>query len=313
MRPTPKVLIIDDSTVVHRFLDGALVDEGLELFHAFDGNEGLAQAKKIRPDMILLDIVMPAVSGFEICTRLKEDATTSQIPVIFLSAVGDVFNKVQGLDLGAVDFVVKPFEAAELQARVRAALRTKRLVDMLSELADVDALTGLWNRSHFDKCLVKETELQEDASRPLTLLMMDIDYFKQCNDRFGHPFGDRVLQAVAGSMLQVLRTSDVTCRFGGDEFAVILPDTGLAEAIDLAERLRVQIGTHSLNYRGQQVAVTISGGLASLPSPEKSTETPATILVHAADSALYRAKSRGRNCVLETVAGDAVVREYSLR
>lgn len=305
MNVAPRLLMIDDSKTVHHFLNEALADEGVEVFHAFDPDEGFASARTIRPDLILLDVVMPKLSGFDLCRRLKQEPSTVDIPIIFLSGAGDPFNKIQGLDLGAVDYVVKPFNPGELQARVRSALRTKRLVDMLSELAEVDALTGLRNRLYFDRRLTEGITTARRTGAEISLLMMDIDNFKHCNDSYGHPVGDRVLKMVADTVHESVRCCDVACRYGGEEFAVIFPGTTLDDAAEIAEHLRSEIGSRSFNCRDGRVAVTVSGGVASTSCLDGYFDLPADFLVQAADSALYRAKDDGRNRIRRVSAADA--------
>lgn len=298
MHTPPRVLMIDDSRLVHRFLDDALVDEDLEHLHAYDADEGIAAAIEALPDLILLDVELATSSGFEVCQALKNDARTTQIPIIFLSGAGDIFNKVQGLDLGAVDYIVKPFDLAELQARVRTALRTKRLVDLLSERAAVDAVTGLQNRLYFNRCLQDELDRSVKTGAVVSLLMLDIDHFKRCNDSYGHPFGDRVLQTIAETVKSTLRKSDIACRYGGEEFGIILPETGLDDAMTVAERVRARIEDCVLVHRGITVKVTVSGGLAcSSALPDAEAKTIAA-LIDQADFALYEAKSSGRNQIV---------------
>ena len=298
MNRPAKLLMIDDSRLVHRFLDEALIDEGLEHIHAYHATEGWTAAIEQQPDLILLDVVMPEISGFDLCHRLKNDPRTSHIPVIFLSGAGDSFNKVQGLDLGAVDYVVKPFDNAELQARVRTALRSKFMVDMLSEMVDLDALTGLRNRRHFDRRLNMELQYSHKGRGDVSLLLIDVDHFKRCNDSYGHPFGDRVLRCIADVIRETVREIDVVCRYGGEEFGIILPDANLELALIISESLRTAIAAQWLNYRGQQVQVTISGGLISTSSIRGVKALNADQFVQAADAALYRAKQQGRNCIL---------------
>jgi len=247
--------------------------------------------------LILLDVVMPGLSGFELCRMLKNDPQTMYVPVIFLSGATDTFNKVQGLDLGAIDYVSKPVELAELQARVRAALRTKRLQDMLADTAQVDSLTGLKNRRHFDQRLADELAATRRFGRTVSLLLLDLDRFKRCNDTFGHPFGDRVLQDFGELLKKSTREMDAACRFGGDEFGVILPETSLEMAAAVADRIRDSFCRRVFRCRNEEVSLTTSGGLAcTSQAAERKTLSPET-LVGAADDALYRAKQAGRDRV----------------
>ncbi len=292
---TAKVLIIDDSQLVHAMLDDALADEDIENVHAFDAEEGYWYAKRTQPDAILLDVRMPGTSGFELCKMLKGDTETSQIPVIFLSSIQDSPNKVHGLDLGAMDFISKPFEEADLKARVRVALRIKSLVDQLSSIGQVDALTGLRNRLYFDEQLSRQILAWKSHGGDLSLLMLDVDHFKKLNDNYGHLFGDRVLQGISRSIRNSLRASDVACRYGGEEIVVIMPQTDVAHATEIAERVRKSIANLTFNHRGEVVNVTISGGVACTPGIASPRMVAPHDLIHAADEALYKAKSEGRN------------------
>jgi two-component system cell cycle response regulator len=290
------VLAIDDSPDIHRLLEVRLRPEGLVLQHALSSEEGLAKALAIKPDLILLDVDMPLLSGFEVCQRLKDDPVTASIPVIFLTGASAVQTKVQGFDLGAVDYVVKPFEPAELRARVRAALRTKRFQDLLAARSHVDGLTGVWNRTYFNQRFGEEIAAAKRYGRVVSLIMLDLDHFKGHNDSFGHPFGDQVLQAVGDILHAVLRATDAPCRFGGEEFALILTETDENGAQVTAERVRRQIEQCEFRPKDRQIHVTASLGLASSAIFDaKSLDVPSLLI--AADDALYRAKHEGRNRV----------------
>ena len=185
----PKVLMIDNAKMMHGVVKARLTADGMEFHSAFDGVEGLLLAQTIRPDVILLDVEMPSPNGFEVCRCLKDDPTLSNIPVIFLTGVSSTDEKVRGLNLGAIDYVTKPFDAAELQARVRASLRNKELLDLLSKKAMIDGLTGLWNRSYLNQRLKEELAYVKRHKRPLACIMLDVDHFKSINDSHGHGFG----------------------------------------------------------------------------------------------------------------------------
>lgn len=292
----PTILVIDDSPDIHALLRVRLRPEEVRLECALDARTGLRMARELQPDLILLDVDLGDASGFDVCRVLKFEDATSRLPVIFLTGAGDVQAKVQGFELGAVDYVTKPFEPAELRARVRAALRTKRYQDLLAERARVDGLTGLWNRAHFDLRLAEEMSHQPRSGRPVSLLLVDVDHFKRVNDTHGHPFGDTVLRTVAATLALGRREADVTCRYGGEEFAIILPGTDAAGAIATAERVRVDIASLRLKREGQPVPVTASIGLAAVEHSRPDAASPAQ-LVEAADRALYAAKQGGRDRV----------------
>ena len=291
--PSPRLLAIDDSELIHRLLQVRLQGERLELHGALSAQEGLQKARELMPEVILLDIELDTMDGFEVLAHLKSDPKTQDIAVIFISAVSDTMDRVRGLDLGAVDFIAKPFEVAELKARVRSALRMQHLVKMLEHRAQIDSLSGLWNRRYFDQRLQQEWSEARRHGRSLSLIMCDVDRFKRLNDQFGHPFGDRVIERVA-QILSGGRGSDITCRYGGEEFGVILPSTAADRALEVAERHRVAIESHTWSGH-DDVIVTSSFGVADLTSVP--TDAGMEQLVQAADLALYRAKQSGRNRV----------------
>lgn len=295
------VLAIDDQPEVHQLLELRLRPEALRLHHALTAEEGLDKALKLQPDLILLDIDMPEISGFDVCQRLKSDPGTMLVPIIFLTGTVDVETKVRCFDLGAMDYVVKPFQPEELRARVRAALRTKRYQDLLAVRTQLDALTGIWNRSYFDRRMFEEVAAVRRYKRKLCLTMIDLDHFKTCNDRYGHPFGDQVLQAAGDALSSTLRTTDAACRYGGEEFAVILSETGLEGGMIAAERLQRQLAALEFFPRGEQVLVTASLGVASTEQFTDLSKLTVGSLIDAADRALYAAKKAGRN---RTVAAE---------
>ncbi len=307
-----RVLAVDDSPDVLALLRARLKPEAIELVTAGSFAEGLALALKLRPDLILLDVEMPEFSGLDLCRRLKEDPETADIPVIFLTASSDVDTKVHGFDLGAIDYVTKPFHPAELRARVRAALRMKRAQDLLTQRAQIDALTGLHNRAFLDELLEASILRATRDGRPLSLVMMDLDHFKSLNDSFGHPFGDLVLQRVGDLLSRSTRPGDTACRYGGEEMALVLTDTDVVGARAVAERIRIALEEIELSPRGKPVSVTASFGVAeALATVTDGEDLRASVLVAAADAALYIAKSDGRNCVRSH--GDGWSQRRSLR
>lgn len=295
--PNPIVLVIDDSTDVHRLLRARLRDEALELVQAASGAEGLRIAAEQHPTLILLDLDMPGMDGFEVLRALKERPETQDIPVIVLSGLQGSQDKVTAFDLGAVDYVTKPFDLTELRVRVRSALKMHRLLRLLAERAQVDGMTGLWNRAHFDKRWADEVAGAARHGRPLSLAMFDADHFKSVNDTFGHPAGDVVLQDIAKLILGSCRQTDIACRYGGEEFALIMPDTPPEDGLAVCERIREAVAA-TVWPRHPDRGVTLSAGLAGTRNPE--TLSPAE-WVDAADRGLYQAKKSGRNRVVMTV------------
>ncbi len=291
------ILAIDDSPEIHTLLDVRLRPEGLRIEHAFTPQEGLAKAAMLQPDLILLDVEMPEMGGLEVCSRLKADPLTSMVPVIFLTGAEAVDVKVRGFDLGAVDYVTKPFDPAELRARVRAALRTKRFHDMLAARAQLDGLTGLWNRGFFNQRLADEVQAVRRYGRSLSLILVDVDHFKRLNDGYGHPFGDLVLQRLGETLSSFIRATDAACRYGGEELALILTETTGDGAMVLGERVRAAIEALELRPRGKPVVITASLGVVDAATLGAQTAVTAEAMVQRADDALYRAKEGGRNRV----------------
>ena len=287
---TPRILAIDDSELMHRLLRARLQLEQVEIHGATTGAEGVRLAGELQPEVVLLDIELGDMDGFEVLQRLQEHPRTRDVAVIFISASCETMDRVRCLDLGAIDFIQKPFEIAELKARVRSAIRIQQLLRMLSQRAQLDGLTALWNRSYFDQRLAAEVAESVRHGRELSLVLCDVDHFKGVNDRYGHPFGDEVL-ALFASLLASGRSSDVPCRYGGEEFGIIVPSGTLAEAVEAAERHRVAFEAHRWK-RHPDLVLTASFGVAQL-RPE---ETPSD-LVARADAALYAAKRSGRNRV----------------
>jgi diguanylate cyclase (GGDEF)-like protein len=288
----PRLLAIDDSVLIHRLLKGRLRHERIEIHAATSGDQGLLLARQLLPDVILLDVEMPEMNGFHVLAQLKADPQTHDIPVIFLSSLASTTDKVRGLEMGALDFVTKPFEIAELKARIRSAVRLRLLIKLLAQRAQIDGMTGLWNRAYFDLRIEQEAANARRHDQPLSLIMCDIDEFKEINDSLGHPFGDRVIEQF-GLMLADGRRGDIACRFGGDEFSMILPNTGADEAVAVADRLRRIF--YGLQWDGHaDLKVSASFGAADLAS---AAQPDAAGLIAAADQALYSAKQSGRNSV----------------
>ncbi len=289
-----RVLIVDDSVDIHRLLKIRLRDQNLDIITASTAAEGLRLARQVLPDLVLLDIDLPDKSGFEMLGEIKADPATHDLAVIFVSGSVDSQDKVRGFDLGAVDYVTKPFDMAELRARVRSALRTQRLVRMLAQRAHLDGLTGLWNRAHLDVRLSECVDAARRHGRHLSLVMADIDHFKQLNDTYGHPFGDHVLQEMANMLEEIARSEDIVCRYGGEEFAVILCETDHVEATKVAQRFRSRI-EGAIWQEHERLRVTASFGVSSLSLLTiKSPEA----LLNSTDTALYEAKRTGRNHVV---------------
>lgn len=303
----PVVLIIDDSADVHRLLRARLSQEELSFVSAYSGQEGLLAAENCKPSLITLDLNMEGLNGFEVLRELKSRPSTSQVPVIVLSGRASRDDKVRAFEMGAMDYISKPFEFTELKVRVRSALRMHQLVQMLAQKAKVDGLTGLWNRAFFDARWAEEFTRSSRYARPLSMMIIDADRFKSINDDFGHPAGDALLQGIARIIQRECRQSDLACRYGGEEFAVIMPDTTAEEASVVAERVRIAI-EQAQWPRHPNRPVSVSVGVAGCDSaPRISAES----WIESVDRNLYRAKRDGRNRVVSSVIEHSEARSKS--
>jgi diguanylate cyclase (GGDEF)-like protein len=292
-----RVLIVDDSEDLHRLLRARLKHDELEFESAYHEQEAFEKACSWSPELILLDLSLPSEDGLVLLRRLKDDARTRDIPVIVLSAHQAPRYKVAAFDMGAVDYVTKPFELIELRVRIRSSLRMHQLIQMLAQRAQVDGLTGLWNRTFFDKRWQEEYSRCQRHGHPLSVAMLDIDYFKSINDNYGHPMGDQVLQSIARILRQnAVRESDLACRYGGEEFVIVMPDTNAIEAAVVCERIR-QAVAEARWARTPDMRVTASVGVVGASGPVKIS---AEQWVELCDKNLYNAKHSGRNRVVVT-------------
>jgi diguanylate cyclase (GGDEF)-like protein len=287
-----RLLLVDDDVESLAVARARLADGGIEISCAASGRAGLDVAKSEHPDLILLDLDMPDMTGFDVCRRLKADPELCMIPVLFLSGSGISTDKVRGLDLGAVDYITKPFDDFELTARVRAAIRTKHFQDLLIEHAHIDPLTGIANRRALMDRLQMEWARTQRHGGSLSFIMADIDCFKRINDTYGHSIGDKVLQEVATTIARQCRNSDLAARYGGEEFAIVVPNEAISGAIHLAERCRQELEKVNLPVKSESLRPTASFGVA-----DALEASSAELLVDRADQALYAAKAAGRNRV----------------
>ena len=291
------VLIADDDPDILGLLGFLLEQEGYEVLRAVDGVQALQLADEHEPALCVLDVSMPGVDGYAVCRELQARGQ-SPPTVIFLTAHAHTTARVSGLDAGAVDYVVKPFNGEELMARIRAALRTKTTRDALVVEATTDPVTGLHNRSHLDGVADHLVALAERSERPISCLMIDLDHFKSVNDTYGHDAGDAVLKETAARFSRAVRRSDVLVRYGGEEFVVLLPDTDSAGAMTMAARLRMRLEAAPIvftqpEHEPVEIVVRASVGVASWqPGVEDAAG-----LISLADRAMYRAKALGRGRV----------------
>jgi diguanylate cyclase (GGDEF)-like protein len=296
MKPAQTILVVDDDPIILDLIDIMFKDD-VKVLRAENGNYGVEIARTELPDLILLDVRMPNLDGYEVCRQLKEQTETMDIPVVFLTARTETQDEFKGLELGAIDYIAKPIVPQIVEVRIRNHLMQKKMRDQLAIMSSVDGLTGLSNRRRFDEYMDQEWRRGGRNEYPISLLMIDVDHFKLYNDTYGHQQGDNCLRAVADEIATHLRRpSDLTARYGGEEFAVVLPDTPLEPAMDLAERIRAGIDGLNMEHTASETAdhVTISIGLSSVvPSDEITIES----FIEAADKNLYQSKHNGRNRV----------------
>jgi diguanylate cyclase (GGDEF)-like protein len=287
--------MIDDSIEVHRLVGARMRHEGVDFHFATGGREGVEMAMQLRPSVILLDIDMPGMDGFEVMRALKSRTETRHVPVIVVSGMCDSTEKVTAFDLGANDYVTKPFEMAELKARLRAMIRLDQLLRLLNERAEVDGLTGLSNRASFNKHIQREVAEASRHGNALTVALLDIDHFKSINDTYGHPAGDEVLMRFSRLISQSCRTSDIACRYGGEEFALIMPQTSPHDALVVCDRIRAALSQITWPKHPER-SVTVSIGLVGCAPSENGLFSPEQ-WIEGADRALYASKHGGRNRV----------------
>ena len=288
----PRLLIVDDQPANVRVLAEALKPD-YECSFATSGARALDMARAGDFDLILLDVVMPELGGFEVCRRLKADERTAATPVIFVTASEEIEDETQGFEVGGVDYIAKPIQPPTVRARVRTHVELKQARDLLAQLAWLDGLTGIANRRRFDLCLESEWQRAARAQRPISLARVDVDHFKKYNDTYGHGPGDDCLRAVAAALRAIpRRPGDLVARVGGEEFAVLMPDTE-GEGMQLVVQALLQ-GVAELAIPHQASShglVTVSIGAVTLVPPR---EAPPTKALETADRLLYEVKEGGR-------------------
>ena len=293
----PQLLIVDDQPLNIRLFH-EIFHADHEVFFATSGEDALEFCKTNYPDLILLDVVMPGLNGYEVCRRLKQDERTRDIPVIFVTAQSDASEEEDGLAAGAVDFIAKSASANVMRARVGTLIALKRQSDLLRQMARVDALTGLANRRHFDETLGSEWRRCTRSGNPLSLVMIDLDHFKLFNDYYGHQAGDSCLQQVSACLKAgFARSHDLVARYGGEEFVCVMPETSLHGAEAKAQTLEKAVRALRIPHDKSSVAggiVTISLGVA-VAMPNVGGDCAELMLC--ADRSLYMAKEAGRGQV----------------
>ncbi|MBU2972468.1 diguanylate cyclase [Pseudoalteromonas sp. C2R02] len=297
MNNKQKVLIIDDEKTNLKILSGILKGE-VEVILAKDGETGFCKAKELLPDLILLDVIMPKLTGFEVIEKLKNEASTSNIPVIFVTGQLDVQQEEKGLELGACDYIQKPFHVEILKARVRLHLRMAKQRDLLEKLANIDPLTSVANRRLYDQTFDSLWGKAIKQRQIFSLVVIDIDDFKKYNDFFGHAAGDRALEKVATAIAENLSSSnDFLARYGGEEFVALLPNTLACDAIKNMNICLEAVANLKINHdpSAEHEFLTVSlGGVSYLPIVESCQDT----LFKIADDMLFKAKVNGKNQVV---------------
>ena len=303
MKTTNKktILIVDDTKINIDILI-ELLDDKYDVLVSLSGRRALEIVDETHVDIILLDILMPDINGYDVCRVLKSKERTKSIPVIFITANTDEESIDQAFEVGGIDYITKPFKALELLARVKTQLNVQKLIQELEEsrkdmelLASQDHMTKLYNRRYFSEISASIFKLSKRNQNNLSVLMLDIDKFKNINDTFGHHVGDDVIISLANVLKEFSRESDVACRFGGEEFLILLPETAIDGAFSIGEKIRKHVEELVIEFgKKQTLQFTISVGVSEVDfEREKNIEQT----IHRADDALYAAKESGRNKV----------------
>ena len=292
-----KILVVDDAETNLLILSNLLAEEG-DIFSATDGTQAIALAGSMLPDLILLDVSMPGMDGYEVCRHLKSDIRTRDIPIVFVTGRTEDNDQEKGLSLGAIDYILKPYSPLIVLARIRNHLALqkahrdlKAANEELTRLATTDFLTGVWNRRRFMELGEAEVARVRRSGRSFGMAMMDVDHFKSVNDTHGHDAGDNVLRALAEACVDRLRNVDIVGRMGGEEFALILPETDPQGAMLTVERLREYLSELAIPIDSGTLTVTVSIGVTTVRDPSDTIEGA----LKRADEALYKAKGSGRN------------------
>jgi diguanylate cyclase (GGDEF)-like protein len=301
-----KILVIDDDDEFRKMITVLLELNKFTVDTAEDGYKGLEKIKQNDYDLIILDVMMPGISGFDVCYTIR--IKNPEVPIILLTAKGEKEDLVTGINAGANDYITKPFETEVLLAKIKSLIRIKELQDelkrtnkLLENLATTDGLTGAYNHRFFYQKLNEEYERAKRYNSSLSLVMLDLDFFKKINDKYGHVVGDSVLSEMAKIVMSIIRKNDIFARYGGEEFVLLLPHTEAHGAFQEAERIRKAIENHHFEHLEKRGDVTISLGIVTYPSKYILN---AEDMVKLADAALYEAKRLGRN---RTIHYDEIV------
>jgi diguanylate cyclase (GGDEF)-like protein len=294
------ILIVDDVETNLRILRG-LLDKTYNIVSTLSSTSVLDIVLEYKPDLILLDIMMPKCTGYEVCEKLKENPKTKDIPVIFITVRTDEDSIEKAYNVGGIDFISKPFKPKELLMRISTQLKLKKLIEdlesskaQLKDLASIDSLTKLYNRRYcmqISQHLI--TEMKQDNTN-ISVMMLDIDEFKSINDTYGHIGGDKVLIDIANEIKSFIQNRGYACRYGGEEFVIILPKIDIDEAMNLAKKLNKNIANLKIDFEEYKISLSISIGVSAIKINEEDTIEKA---LHRADKALYRVKNSGKNSV----------------
>lgn len=295
-----KILVVDDEKDILQVINDVLSPENYHLINAVSGEHALKILEKEKVDLMLLDLNMPGIGGYEVCRRAKKLPDGKFFPIIILSSNSQEVDKVAALGIGAVDYIIKPFSAGELRARIRTQLKVKGMQDdllkqksIMSKLAVHDELTGLYNRRYLLSRMDEELARAARYRSPLTCMIIDIDNFKKINDTYGHAAGDRVLIDLSDLLKKFVRETDVVARYGGEEFIILLPETDIPGSVSFAERLLEQVRNATFARGKENLCMTVSIGI----SGNQNVEVNKQKLLDEADQYLYKAKNKGKNCV----------------
>ena len=292
------ILVVDDTIANLDILVGLLSE--YDVIDTTSGQEALCIVEEEKVDLILLDIMMPEMDGYEVCTKLKSNVNTKDIPVVFITAKTDEESIERAYSVGGSDYVTKPFRPKELLARVNRELQLRGYQEELKFLASIDPMTKLYNRRYFNEVATNIIKGKKDKIFELSLIILDIDKFKNINDTYGHTIGDEVIIFIADILRKNQRKRDVICRYGGEEFVVLLPDTSLENAVLVAEKIRKCIAESMIRVAGEEsFNVTVSIGVSNI---DTLYEPNIEAALNRADQALYEAKNSGRNRVCKRAA-----------
>lgn len=300
------ILVVDDLPANLKVVGSILAREGYVMTYAISGAQALERIEAATPDLILLDLMMPQMNGIEVCQIVKANPAYAELPIIFLTASQEQQHLIDAFAAGAIDYVTKPFQVQELLARVKTHLKLKDITDRLRQaldevekLAGTDPLTGVFNRRRLFQIAEQELLRSQRYGSPFSVMMLDVDHFKQVNDTYGHLAGDTVLREVAETVRQELRVTDFLGRYGGEEFAVILTETDCQQAAEVGDRIRSQLEALTVLTGGHVVQLTVSIGIGGYQLPSDDIDT----IIKRADIALYHAKANGRNAC--SIFGDS--------